>query len=204
VPKLIISHDAIICNYLHCFVINSVKHALIGLASISRNQWNALSWVQQKLAWSAKGEFKETPLIVTLGLRRCNTCCSLQIVGIFQSSRLCISALIGWCISALIGWCISVLIGWCISVLTGWCIGALIGWCIGALIGWCISALIGWWGTSSSVAVETDSRSTCSAAVLVCKHLWLLVTASSILAGFCVSSYDCSVADGPVHHPSGL
>jgi general stress protein CsbA len=63
--------DVTICNCLHCFVINVVKSASIGLARISWNQWNALLWAQQKLAWSAKDEYRKTQWIVSLGLQRC-------------------------------------------------------------------------------------------------------------------------------------
>jgi hypothetical protein len=31
------------CNYLHCFIINVVKHALIDEVYVSLNQWNMLS-----------------------------------------------------------------------------------------------------------------------------------------------------------------
>jgi hypothetical protein len=50
--------DITICNWLQCFVINVVKCTLIGEASVSWYQWNALSWVQQKFASSTKGEYR--------------------------------------------------------------------------------------------------------------------------------------------------
>jgi hypothetical protein len=43
-----------------------VKRALIGEASVSWNQWNVLLLDQQKSAWSAKGEYRETLWIITL------------------------------------------------------------------------------------------------------------------------------------------
>jgi hypothetical protein len=45
-----------------------MKQAMIGPASMRWNQWNVLLWVQQESAWSTKGEYRETPWIVTLKL----------------------------------------------------------------------------------------------------------------------------------------
>jgi hypothetical protein len=64
-----------VCNCLHTSITILVKRILIGDPSFSWNQWNAQFYAQQKLAWSAKGEYRESLWIVTLSLRRCIELC---------------------------------------------------------------------------------------------------------------------------------